>query len=293
MNEDRNKKISKAKLSTTEKFKEKVKNIDINNEFEVIGEYINSQTNIKMIHHTFQGNHEFEITPNNFLKRKRCNRCNTVEKPLSQDLFLTKLYERYSINDIEVIGEYVNNKTPITIKCKHCGRTNSKRPVDLLYGNSKGKKVIHQCKCINSNGISKLETEVYEYIKSLYKGEIITNSKSLLSNKTELDIYIPDLKLAFEFNGLYWHSDYNNKDIKYHLNKTELCKQELGIQLIHIFEDEWENKKEIVKSKISYLLKCKNNNKIYARKCYVEELDTKYKNLFLNDNHIQVKRMCF
>ena len=75
---------------------------------------------------------------------------------------------------------------------------------------------------------------------------------------------MPDYKFGIEFDGLYWHSNIY-KDNDYHLNKTELCEKE-NIQLLHIFEDEWVNKKEIVKS----IIKSKLNifeNKIFARKC--------------------------
>jgi hypothetical protein len=100
----------------------------------------------------------------------------------------------------------------------------------------------------------------------------------------ELDIYLPDLKLAFEFNGLYWHSElYKNKE--YHLNKTKRCLMK-DIHLIHIYEDEWIYKKEIVKSRILNLLS-KNKYKIYARKCIIKEVNGRETKEFLNNNHIQ------
>jgi hypothetical protein len=101
----------------------------------------------------------------------------------------------------------------------------------------------------------------------------------------ELDIYIPDLKLAFEFNGLYWHNELY-KDKNYHLNKTELCEKN-GIQLIHIYEDDWIYKQDIVKSMILNKLG-KTSNKIYARKCEIREItDNKLVREFLDENHIQ------
>lgn len=291
MNKGKNEKISKAKTSNTEEFKIKVKKIDTNNEFEVVGEYINSQTNIKMIHHSKEGDHYFYITPNNFLKRKRCNICNKVQSKKTNEEFLDELFKIYSPDDIEVLDKYINNKTPIRIKCKHCNRPpEPKRPVDLLCGNTRGRKTIHKCPCMVNGCVSQVEMELYEFIKSIYSEKIITNSKKILKSGLELDIYLPDIKLAFEFDGLYWHSDFNTKENrnieKYHLNKTEEC-EKLGIQLIHIFEDEWENKKDIVKSKIKYLLGKKNDKKIFARKCYIEEIGNEYKNKFLNQNHIQ------
>jgi hypothetical protein len=101
----------------------------------------------------------------------------------------------------------------------------------------------------------------------------------------ELDIYIPDLKLAFEFNGLYWHNELY-KDKNYHLNKTELCEDQ-GIQLIHIWEDDWSYKQDIVKSMILSKLN-KIDVKIDSNDCEVKEImDTKLITEFLDKNHIQ------
>ena len=74
------------------------------------------------------------------------------------------------------------------------------------------------------------------------------------------------------------------KGANYHLSKTVDC-EKLGIQLIHIFSDEWNYRQNIVKS----ILKSKLgiNERIYARKCSIVEVDIDIKNKFLNDNHIQ------
>jgi len=139
------------------------------------------------------------------------------------------------------------------------------------------------CNPISSYSNSGYEIQLQNFIKENYKNNIIYNNRYLISK--ELDIYLPDLKLAFEFNGLYWHSEVN-KENDYHLNKTELCEKQ-GIQLIHIWEDDWIYKQEIVKSMILNKLN-KTSNKIYARKTEVKEVsDNKLIREFLDQNHIQ------
>jgi len=101
----------------------------------------------------------------------------------------------------------------------------------------------------------------------------------------ELDIYIPEHKLAIEFNGLYWHSEQGGKDKWYHIKKTEACEKQ-GIQLIHILEDEWLEKYDIIINRLKNMLGL-NNNRIYARKCIIKEIDAKTKNIFINKYHIQ------
>ena len=93
------------------------------------------------------------------------------------------------------------------------------------------------------------EKEIVEYIKSIYSGEVIENSKKIISPK-ELDIYLPELNLAIEFNGLYFHSLLNNTPKDYHLNKSLLCREK-GIRLIHIYEfEDLEKQKQLLKDLI-------------------------------------------
>ena len=58
-----------------------------------------------------------------------------------------------------------------------------------------------------------------------------------------------------------------------------------GIHLIHIFEDEWLNKKEICKSRI--INKLMLSERIYARKCNIINVSKEITKKFLDDNHIQ------
>lgn len=136
-------------------------------------------------------------------------------------------------------------------------------------------------------GISLEELEVADYLKSICGDDKVFNSSKEnrdVLDKGEIDIVIPSLKLGIEFDGLFWHSG-TNKGKNYHLNKTEQCEKN-GWQLIHIFEDEWLDKKQIVKSRLKHLVS-KNGRKIFARKCVVKEIDTNVKNAFLDKYHLQ------
>ena len=134
--------------------------------------------------------------------------------------------------------------------------------------------------CIENNFSSQYEKEIADFINI---SNIKTNTRKVIS-PYELDVYIPDHKLAIEFNGLYWHS----KHLKnYHLNKTEMCAKK-GIKLLHIFENEWLNpiKQSIWKSIINN--KLGGNDRIVARKTKVEKIvDNKLVREFLNNNHLQ------
>lgn len=68
--------------------------------------------------------------------------------------------------------------------------------------------------------------------------------------------------------------------------KSDMCKK-LGIHLIHIFEDDWINKRDIIKAIISNFINNSINKKIYARKCEIREIsDQTLINNFLASNHL-------
>ena len=141
--------------------------------------------------------------------------------------------------------------------------------------------------CTTCNPIDKLssgrELELIEYIDSL-GFDIVCNSYDLIPPQS-IDVFIPKLNIGFEFNGVYWHSDkFKNK--RYHIDKTNKCLDN-NIDLIHIWEDDWVYRNDIVKSIIKNKLGL-IKNKIYARKCEVRYVDDiKLVKDFLNKNHIQ------
>ena len=140
------------------------------------------------------------------------------------------------------------------------------------------------CVACNPIGVHKssIEIEVLNFLKEK-KIECIQGDRTLLNGK-ELDIYLPQYKMAIEVNGLWWHSELY-KGQKYHLGKTLLCR-DMGIHLLHIWEDDWRFKKDIVKSiilnKIGII-----ENRTWSRKCDIREVNSKEARIFLDENHIQ------
>lgn len=138
------------------------------------------------------------------------------------------------------------------------------------------------CNPIGSFSISGEEKKLMDFIKENYNNEVLENKKII--HPYEIDIYLPDLKLGFEFNGLYWHSELY-KENNYHFNKTELAEQQ-GIKLIQIYEDDWLYKQDIVKSRI--LNTIGKSEKIMARRCEIREINNiETIRDFLNKNHLQ------
>ena len=192
--------------------------------------------------------------------------------------------EIYNIEPLFNIEDYQGNKNGFSgikylWKCIKCG---NEFEDDIANG------TIPRCtKCLPLiTGNSNLEKEIISWLYNLTILRLKEKERSLIHPK-ELDIYLPDHKIAIEFNGLYWHSEIaNKKDKNYHLNKTNSCKAQ-DIQLLQIFEDEWLNKQSIVKSIIKAKLNLYDQT-IYARKCQIIKItDIKLVRSFLNENHLQ------
>lgn len=124
---------------------------------------------------------------------------------------------------------------------------------------------------------SSIEQELFESIPCENKYQ---NDKTILGGM-ELDMVLPDVKLAIEYDGLYWHSVQQGKGENYHLDKTKRC-LEKGYQLFHIFEsDDIEIWQSMINNKLGL------NKRIYARKCEIKEVSFADSMKFLEENHLQ------
>lgn len=180
--------------------------------------------------------------------------------------------------EIEIIDFNTRNAE---ILCKKC---NTKSQMSSSFFNKKISILENPCLICNPllSGSSKKEKELLEFLKTIYDGKIISNDRKILEGK-EIDIYIPDLNLAFEFEGIYWHSEIF-KGKNGNLEKRKLITNQ-GISLYNIWEDNWCYKKEITKSRIKNIFGL--SKKIYARNCKSNIISSKEERKFLEENHIQ------
>lgn len=174
------------------------------------------------------------------------------------------------------------------VLCKNCDTKHSRELFNARW------KDIYCPTCYGYSAISKEEKDVLNYIKKIITDcQILENDKTLI--RTELDIYIPNKKVAFEYNGLLWHSFGKNfpknidqeKNKKLYMRKKSFECFSKDVTLFHINSDEWcdDTRKDIWKSIINNSLK--NSKKIYARKCKIVNVSTNDALKFLNENHLK------
>ena len=221
------------------------------------------------------GNENYLITEDYKIK----NLIKLSEKWNSDNIMKSELFRvgRFSISKDENYIKYLKNGCSL-LKCEN-GHDFAIDINNYIKRSESNLPLCTRCYPIGDN-ISIKEGQIYEFIKNIYEGEILESYRDGL----EIDIYLPDLKLGFEFNGLYWHSE-KFKSKNYHIDKTNYFK-ERGIRIIHIWEDDWMFRRNIIESQIKNLLKI-NTEKIFARKCVIKEVDAKISRNFLDNSHIQ------
>lgn len=131
---------------------------------------------------------------------------------------------------------------------------------------------------------SQIERELVDFIKQQVPECVIETSNRNIISPLELDIFLPNEKLAIEINGVFWHGETKGKQKNYHIDKTKMCLQK-NIKLIHVWDEEWINKTNIVKSRILNVLG--RSNRIYARQCKIVHIPFVDAAAFLNQTHTQ------
>lgn len=192
----------------------------------VIGTYINSKTRIRC--KCKNCGHEWSPFPSTLLNGGGCPKCSyearAQKRYKSNDKFLVQLQEIAPL--ILPLEEYKGSNNPIKVKCMECGHTWRARPDRLLIGRG--------CPfCHRHNQTSYLEQFVLNALKcALGDNQVLARDKSAIG--LELDIYIPNAKLAIEPGSWHWHGNETAK--KRDVRKRKLCR-EAGIRILFIFTD--------------------------------------------------------
>lgn len=192
-----------------------------------------------------------------------------------------RIEERIS-EDFKFIGFEKTESTNLLFHCNCCDNDFKILTYQFYYRVNSGVSICTNCFPISENS-SIAQIELYQYILENYEGEILTDYKKTIT-PYEIDVYLPELKIGFEFNGVWWHSE-KFKDNNHHNKKQKLAEIN-DIKLYSIWEDDWNVKREICKSFILNKLG-KTSNRIMARKCKVKEISYNDSRSFLNNNHLQ------
>jgi len=180
--------------------------------------------------------HLWEIEFRRFQHGNRCMYCYQQQHKLTYE-HVKEYIESFSY--ILLSKRYIGDKNKLKIQCPegHIWHTS--------WNNFKFRD--SRCPiCYNESTSSKQEKMLQDYIESLGYN-IIRNDRTQifnpLTNKNlELDIWIPDLNKAIEYNGTYWHNKLDQ--IKKDRIKMDQCKEK-GIDLLIVNEEKWQSNREL------------------------------------------------
>lgn len=189
------------------------------------------------------------MTPHDHLSSTTgCPKCGkesmAVTQMLSPDEIISIGNSRYNGKYTYLTDTYRGYQIPMGIIC----------PIHGLFSQSFDSH-IHNNGCPKCNNRESTgEKKIFEYVSSIVGYEnVVRNYVGLFGDNREIDIYVPSHNIGIEFDGLEWHSEKRGKDIGYHLRKTEDA-MEKGVLLIHVFEDEWIEHKDLVLDRICHYL---------------------------------------
>ena len=218
-----------------------------------------------------------------FISKMNYQRVKYNSKYMCEKCYIESLEKKYileinkncELHNLEFLGFL--DRYYIKLKCKKHGEFKT------LMKNFIG----HRTGCSKCS-TTKAELELQNLVPNC-----LCNSRNII-DPLELDIYSKEHNFAIEYDGIIYHSFGKSKYTKFnniskldknkHLLKTKLC-EEKGIQLFHIFENEWLLKSKIWTSVI--LNKLGLSNRIYARKCTIKEISSKEARMFIENNHLQ------
>jgi hypothetical protein len=240
----------------------------------------NEQTRLK-ISNTLRINNtesrERHIVLNQIKKQQNATRI------LENNTTSLRLKEEKIIDQLLAANLSLTDRTDLnySLICNDC-QTSFTRTIQFFHDSKFRTDSCPSCRPVNFK--SKAELEVLAFVKTLTSDLIVESGNTSQIYPMELDIYIPELNLAIEYCGLYWHSELMGKSKTYHLKKLEKCNKK-GIRLLTILEDEWINHRAIVESRLTNILK--GSKRIGARKTILKSIDSKTANSFLAENHLQ------
>lgn len=165
--------------------------------------------------------HIWYARPNDYLISKHpCPKCADRNHALKNDEFITRLS---AINPYVIpLEEYKRQDQHIKCKCSRCGHVWSVTPGALLGGNG-------------CPGCCHTATSYFEQFLLLSLRDVLGEEHVLSRDRktigTELDIYIPEKNVAFEYGSWFYHKNRISNDLK----KLEKC-QLKGIRLIRIYD---------------------------------------------------------
>ncbi len=213
---------------------------------------------------------KFSVVPNSFLSKSRDNTwkgCPSCVSEWRRTALLKSDAEfkaelRSKNNSVRLVGSYKGSTAKNHFRCSECNHHWEATADSVSRTKNSG---CPRC----SARISAGEQELYDFVKAICP-DAVQSVREVFSHRMghifEWDIFIPSKNIAIEYNGLYFHR-YPVKPKWYHQEKTR-CSADAGVRLIHVYEDDWNLRNEVVCKTLKFILGG-NKDREFARKLTV------------------------
>lgn len=240
------KKCSGLSKKTTDIFKKEVFNL-VGNEYTVLGEYKNNKTKILISHEICKT--EYEISPDNFLRGKRCPKCAIDINANSKRLDYQYVYNFIKNEGFILLSKtYKNAKQKLNIVCP------KGHLFQITWDNFFNGK---RCSiCSESKGEKKI-TEFLELNNILYeKQKKFEGLVGLGGGLLSYDFYLPNQNLLIEYQGVFHDGNGNNfvrKNLKCqqeHDRRKRKYAENNNIKLLEIWYSDFDNIEKILSKQL-------------------------------------------
>lgn len=212
----------------------------------------------------------FEQTAQDHIRGIGCKKCSF--KMWDQESFISEAKKVHGNTYDYSKTVYVKATEKVTITCRVHGDFTQAPNYHVNSG--------HGCKKCGASGPSAGQIEMYGFLSSLTE----CKSDYRFNGRKELDIYMPNLKLAVEYNGLIWHSTKFSRSL-HHLSEKSSLAALSGIRVLHVYSDEWENRRQAVEGVLTQAAGA--SARIFARKTVFSKVPKEEASLFLETNHLR------
>lgn len=226
---------------------------------------------------------EFHAAPNNILRNSGCAKCGVDKhqqfaesRKLTTEEWVARAKKQHGDKYDYADSVYVGAETRTSVRCRTHGVFYT--TTDHIYQATGCPKCSHH--------LSRGEDAVFRFLSNLTTAE--QRNRTVLKPK-ELDIYLPEAKMAVEYCGEFWHSHGDAEDERKnklkHFQKYADCKAQ-GIRLITLYETEWKEHNYAVRRLLRNAVG-KSKGKLMARKCELRKVTTQEARPFYDRYHPQ------
>lgn len=225
----------------------------------------------------------FEQTPDNHYRGKQgCPECKGARIQKTKQMPIAEFVQRATIVHA---GAFTYGSQQFTNMLT--GRAHITCPLHGDFTQSPVNHLAGKVGCVQcSNTKSKQESRIADFLSTFTP--VISRDRTVLKPK-ELDIYLPEKKLAVEYSGMFWHSHFDAPDEKAnwrnHASKYAACKEQ-GIRLLTIYESEWQGREPALRRLLRNAVG-KSKGKLMARKCVLRKVELRDAKAFYEKYHPQ------